>query len=172
MCLLEKRGSVYPHKNLENNMGRKKKSELDLVHASPSQIQELKSEINYLESMLASEAGSKIQDRTEFNAEIAKKREVLQAHAPKKLRGEKANKLLKQARELEKDIKEAMVPAKEAYQPYPKNGSSFDFERSVKQQMAFQLNKGIQKKVAHYKNIMRRLDPDDPTIANIERLRR
>ena len=153
-----------------------KRQKLDLVHATPSQITELKADIDAAKRMLDADAQSgrpKIQDRQEFVREhITAKQKILDDHSPKRLRGENANKLLKQAREMADEITEAMPKTNDYYQRYPKGGgSSHDFERAVKQQMAFQTNKVLQKKITAYKNIMARIDPDDPTIRNIEKLR-
>ena len=65
-----------------------------------------------------------------------------------------------------------MPKTKDYYQRYPKDGNSYDFDRTVRQQIAFQTDKNIKNAVKEYKNIMRRLDPQDPTISNIELLRK
>ena len=149
-----------------------KKAELDLVHVSPAQISEMKADINSAERMLKADIASgrpKIQDKAEFKAEVAKKQKILDVHAPKKFRGENANKQLKRAQDLKQRIIEAMPKSREYYQQYPKgDGSNLDFERAVKQQIFFQTDKQVQENVRHYKHIMRRIDPDDPTITNIE----
>ena len=158
-------------------MARKKKSEFDLVHASVDQIREIKNDIAHLERMLKadqSQTTPKITDVTEFKAEIAKKKKLIKNHAPKKLKGKEASKAYAKAKELKKIIQEAMPSSKEYYRPYPKgeNGHNFDFERAVKQQMAFQTDPKIQKAVINYKSILRRIDPDNPEITNIELLRK
>jgi len=158
-------------------MARKKKSEFDLVHASVDQIREIKNDIAHLERMLKadqSQTTPKITDVTEFKAEIAKKKKLIKNHAPKKLTGQKASKAYAKAKELKKIIQEAMPSSKEYYRPYPKgeNGHNFDFERAVKQQMAFQTDPKIQKAVQNFKSIMRRLEPENSEISNIELLRK
>lgn len=153
-----------------------KKNELDLVHLTPNQVQDMKRDIDQLEKMLRSDRASgrpKIQDEGEFRSVIDKKKKILADHAPKKFRGEKANRMLKLARELETKITDAMPKTREYYQRYPKGAQEdFDFERTVQQQMAFMRNKELQGDIRAYKHIMRRIDPDDPTLTNIERLRR
>ena len=95
-------------------------------------------------------------------------------HKPRRLRGQKANKAYAEAKRLKKIIQGAMPSRKAYFKPYPKSsdGHDFDFERTVAQQVAFQTDPKIKKAVQHYKNIMRRLDPSDPTISNIELLRK
>lgn len=160
-------------------MPRKKKSEFDSVHASVAQIDETKREIKELENMLSEDARRKspyIQDPDAVKGEILKKKAMLERCTPKKFRGQKANRALAHARELEAEIKEAMPSSNDYFRPYPAKGKTFrqerDFDRSVRQQMAFQSDKKLKKKIREYKHIMRRIDPDDPTLTNIERLRR
>jgi len=156
-----------------------KKSEFDLVHITPTQIREIKSEINELEKMFKADQASgrpKIQNEIEFKAEIKKKKKVLQNHAPKKLKGPKANRAYKLAKELKKKIQAAMPSSRAYFQQYPKSSDKHtkqaDFERTVAQQVAFMQNSEIQQAVTQFKHIMRRLDSSDPTISNIEGLRK
>jgi len=148
---------------------------LDLVHVTVDQIREIKSEIRQMENMLKADIASgrpKIQDRNEFIGEINKKKKVLKDHTPKPFRGRKKNEAYTRAKKLKKFIQSAMPSKKAYYQPYPKDGSSYDFEAVVKQQMDFQTNKKTQDAVQEYKHLMRRIDPQDPTITNIELLRK
>ena len=96
-----------------------KKAEFDLVHASVKQIAEVKQEINHLENMLKADEVSgrpKIQDKTEFNADIVKKKKLLEVHTPRKFRGVKGNKAYARSKELKKFIKDAMPKQKDYFQ--------------------------------------------------------
>jgi len=154
-----------------------KKSEFDLVHASVAQIAEIKKDINYLENMLRADETNrrpKIQDKAEFKADIEKKKKVLVVHAPRKYRGASGNKAYARIKDLKKIIIDAMPKQKDYFQKYPKDGDvrEHDFERTIQQQIAFQTDPKIKKAVQEYKYVMRRLEPDNPTISNIELLRR
>lgn len=156
-----------------------KKSEFDLVHITPAQVREIKSEVNELEKMFKADQASgrpKIQNEIEFKAEIKKKKKVLQNHAPKKLKGPKANRAYRLAKELKKKIQAAMPSSRAYFQQYPKSSDKHnrqaDFERTVAQQIAFMQNSEIQRAIQQYKHILRRLDPNDPTVSNIEGLRK
>jgi len=145
----------------------------NLVYMTPDQIREVKTDIASLERMLASDEASrnpKIQDKAEFKAGIRKKKELLLNHEPKKLTGAQANKALKRAREIESRLKESLLNCKDYYQPQPK-GSSTDFERAVKEEMRRLTDKKLKQEIFEYKNLMRTIDPSDPTLSNIERLR-
>ena len=157
----------------------KKKSALDLVHVTPARIAELKQEINSLERMLKDDRASrnpKIQDEVEFRAQIKKRREELETHMPKKFEGEQANKAYALAKKLRAYLQEKMPSKRLYFQKQIKDSDSHskyqDFETAVQQQMVFQTDPKIQKAVRAYKHIMRRLDPNDPRICNIEMLRR
>ncbi len=148
---------------------------IDLTLATPQQCTEIRQEINHLERMLESDKRSrspKIQDVEEFKAEISKKKKMLEAHAPKALRGKNKDKAFKRAKELGKFIEEQMPKSKDYFKQGPKRGCDNDFDRTVRQQIIFQTDPKIQKAIHEYKNLMGRLEPNDPTIRNIERLRR
>jgi hypothetical protein len=152
------------------------KQKLDLVHLSVDQIRGIKQDIKELENMLKADKASgrpKIQNEAEFVAEIKKKKKLLKDHSPKELRGQNKNKAYARAKELREIIADAMPKKRDYYQRYPKGGDmTHDFDRTVRQQMAFQKDKKLKQAVQEYKHIMRRLEPDDPTISNIELLRR
>ena len=152
------------------------KSKYDLVHLSVENIREIKREIKELEFMLKSDKASgnpKIQSEAEFVGEISKKKKLLKDHTPRELKGADANKAYSRAQELRDIIVDAMPKSKDYYQKYPTIGDSgLDFDRTVRQQIAFQTDKKVKNAVKEYKNIMRRLDPQDPTISNIELLRK
>jgi len=142
--------------------------------ATPQQINEIRADINRSEKMLEADKRSrspKIQDVAEFNMELDKKRKILEDHTPKPFRGKNKDKAAKRIRELDSFIQEHMPKSRDYYQQQPK-GCNNDFERTVNQQIAFQTNPKIQKAVAERKHLVARLEPQDPTLRNIERLRR
>jgi len=149
---------------------------IDLTLATPQQVKEIGAEINHLEGMLKADqmSGSpKIQDVAEFNENVSAKKKLLEEHTPKPFRGKNKDKDAKRVKELDSFIKEHMPRKASYYQKYPKgDGCENDFERAVNQQMAFQTNPVIQKAVAERKNLLGRLEPNDPYIRNIENLRR
>lgn len=160
-------------------MTRKKQTEYDIVHMTEAQCREVKEEIASLEGMLNDPrpwVRNKITDEGEVQKVIRAKKELLKNHTPRKLTGQKANRAYAEAKKLAEFIKEQMPSRNDYYRPYAKNSDNHnrqaDFEKAVQQQMEFQRNKKIKEAVIRYKNIMRRLDPKDPTVSNIENLRR
>lgn len=156
----------------------KKKTEYDIVHMTEAQCSEVKQEIASMEAMLNDPRDwvrNKITDEAEVRGQIASKKKLLEKHVPRKLRGAKANRAYAEAKKLAEFIKDQMPTRKDYYRPYAKNSDDHnkqaDFERAVTQQMEFQKNAKVQEAVIRYKNIMRRLDPKDPTVSNIENLR-
>ena len=145
-----------------------------LVHATDSQIKEWKTEIKGLENMLKADRASgnpKISDEAEFMVEINKKRKLVNDHSPKPLSPADANKLYTTAKRIEKVLQEHMPRKRDHERAYPK-GYDHDFERSVEQEMAYMQNPKLKRLQLAYKHIMRRLDPQNPTVTNIERLRK
>ena len=157
-------------------MPKKKQSEFDTVHATVDQIDNIKKEVSDLENMLRDDRASgrnKIQDTAEFNALIAQKKKILTDHSPRRMRGAKANRAYAEAKKLKGEIAEHMLSSKQYDQPYPKSSrDDHDFERSVRQQVAFQKDSALKQKVQHYRHIMRRLEPSNPELSSIERLRK
>lgn len=141
---------------------------------TPQRIKEVKSEVAELERMLLSDAAGKhIQDPGEVKREISKKKKMLTEFTPQKLTGQKANKAYAWARKFEVWFKEHQLPNKALHQSYPKgNDVSVDFEQAVQEQTRIMGNPRIQEAIRTYKHIMRRIDPENPMITNIERLRR
>ncbi len=161
-------------------MPRKKKSEFDLALMTPGQVKETEVEIKHLENMLKVDqsgayGSAKIQDLGEFRAEIKEKKDMIAGFKAKKMRGPKANKAFAYAKTLAEKIKKEMPSFEDYHRSYPsgksKSTAEFDFEKAVRQQTAFQQNAPLQGMIREYKNIMGRLDPDDPTVRNIELLR-
>ncbi|MHC4604895.1 MAG: hypothetical protein ACYS6W_16390 [Planctomycetota bacterium] len=160
-------------------MPRKKKTdEFEIVYLTNAQIADLKREIASAEKMLNDPrpwVRNKITDEVEFLKDVEANKQTLRDFSPKRLRGAKQNRAFKEAKELAAFIKDQMPGTQSYYQRYPKGSDGHsrhsDFERTVQQQVKFQTDKKIQRAVTRYKNIMRRLDPDDPTITNVEALR-
>ena len=164
-------------------MAVKKQKKPDLVLATNEQISEWKRDIDGMERMLNGKEvdsgvyGRKdlIQDPDNIKREIDKRKRLIANHSPQKLSGNAANTAYKRAKELKEEITKLMPSEKAYFQPYP-NGKTpthrgVDFEKTVQQQMAFQ-KADVQKKVQEYKYLMTRLDPDNPSVRNIEMLRR
>ncbi len=159
------------------------KKKPDLVLATDEQITEWKRDIDGMERMLAGKEidsgvyGRKdmIQDPGHIQHEIMKRKKLIEAHSPHKLTGLAANTAFKRAKELKEEIAKAMPTAKEYFQPYPSGKTpthrGADFEKTVRMQMAFQ-SPEVQKKVQEYKYLMTRIDPSNPTVRNIESLRK
>jgi hypothetical protein len=161
----------------------RKKKQPDLVTATNEQITEWKRDIDGMERMLdgkevsAGVHGRKdlIQDPNHIQHEINKRKELIRVHSPHKLVGAAANAAYKRAKELKEVIANAMPTSRDYFQPYPKGNTpthrGVDFENTVRRQMAFQ-SPEMQRNVQEYKHIMASLDPSNPTIRNIESLRR
>ena len=153
---------------------KKKKNEFDLAFITPAQATKIEQQIEGLEIMLQEDQRSrtpKITDVGEFIGQIKTKKEILKNHTPKKFRGQTSNSAYARAKELAAKIKDEMPGKKDYFMRYPKDESSQDFERVVNQQVKFQTDPKIQSMVREYKHLMARIDPSDPTIRNIERLR-
>ncbi len=158
---------------------------MNLAHITPARAKELKSEVNHLEKMLNSEVGDRhIGDKAEFQTEIRKKKAELRDFSPRPYKGALANKRYAQAKKLKEIIQKAMPSNRDYFRHYPKekdkDGNSIvpehntkqDFDRAVEQQVFFQTNPKIQQAVRYYKHIMAKIDPNDPSVRNIETLRR
>lgn len=115
----------------------------------------------------------KIQDREAILQEIREKEKFLETYEPTKLKGEAANKAYAYAKELEGKIKESLQGSGDFYRKYAEQGKDgLAFDRAVEHEMKLMQDKGYKQMVKEYKAIMRRLDPDNPSISNIERFRR
>ena len=153
---------------------KKKQNEYDIAFITPAHAAKTKQEIESLEAMLKADQASrrpKIQDVGEVMQNIKKKKTILEDHTPKKFTGQTGNKALARAKDLAIKIKAELPGKKDYFMPYPKDESSQDFERVVRQQVRFMTDPKIQGMVREYKHLLRRIDPSDPSIANIERLR-
>ena len=150
------------------------------VYASGAQIRSAEDDIKHLEGMLRADRTRgdkrKISNESEILQEIKQKQSLIDEHIPHKLKGQTANKAYAEAKKLANEIKEAMPSGRAYRQPYPGKNTSHkkerDFEDTVRQQMYCQQDKNLKRKVKRYKAIVRQLDPNDPTISNIENLRR
>lgn len=161
----------------------KKKTTAQKVYASEAVLREKKEEIKEMESMLqggqiergVSYRQDKIQEPELIKHEIAKRKRFIENSTPKKFKGEEANKAYARAKELAEEIKDKMPNQKSFNQRYPSSSDraskATDFEKAVQQQMAFQSN-GMVQKVLEYRGLVARLDPENPMVRNIERLRR
>lgn len=173
---------------MQNSGQKKPKSTFDIVHMTNDQINHVKKDIAELEQMLKADRASrrpKIADEAEFRRDIETKKQLLKDHSPQPFESDgQKNKAYAAANKLREFISNQMPTARDYYQNYPKavdrygnpispdHRAKTSFERAVNQQVKFQTNPKILRAVHLYKNIMRRLDPADPTITNIELLRR
>ena len=160
-------------------MGRRPQDEFERTYMSEALLRENEGEVKSLERMLEEDRhrkNPKIQDEHLIREEIAKRKELIKQHGPHQLKGQRANKAYAEARELEGRIKEAMLSGKEFKRPYPTSKSSHraegDFEQAVQHEMRVMKDKKLKKDITRYKAIMRNIDPSDPTLTNIERLRK
>ena len=158
-------------------MAQRKPDEFDRVIVSEDILRENRSQVRELEGMLKADRQRKTPKITEerlVREEIQKHRQILEENAPHKLTGAKANKAYAEAKRLEEEIKKALLPNRTYHQSYPTSGShskEMDFQRAVDQQVKLQTDRELKYKMNRLKNIYRQLDPDDPTVANLERFR-
>jgi hypothetical protein len=160
-----------------------KKKQTDVVLATNEQLSEWKRDIDSMERMLSGKEldsgvyGRKdlIQDPDHIKREIDKRKRLIATHSPQKLVGTAANAAYKRAKELKEEITKNMPSEKDYFQPYPNSKTSThrgsDFEKTVRMQMEFQKPE-MQQKIREFKYLMGRLDPSNPTVRNIEMLRR
>jgi len=141
---------------------------------SPQRIKEIKNDVASLERMLEennkpnSTIYGRIQDPNEVRKQILKKKQNLELHTPEKLTGPKANKAYEWAKKAEKLINEKMPTKKQIGLSYAKEDSA-DFDIAVRKEMWWMQNS--RHIIRKYRHIMRRLDPSNPTLTNLERLR-
>jgi len=147
----------------------------DLVYLSESQIKDIKSDISALKRMLEEDkqrVQKKITDPARVQKEIRDKKKLLEVHSPVRFKGTEANKAYKELKEIGEKIKGAMLPTREYNQMYPDGtNKELDFERAVQQQIKFQTDPLLTRLQNRFQYLARRLDPDDPMMPNIERLR-
>jgi hypothetical protein len=148
------------------------------IFASEEQLREVRQEIKDLERMLEEDKRRKepkIQDVSSVQAEILKKQQYVMRHSPTTLRGEASNKAYKEAKELEKLIKDNMLPSNKFYQKSSSDKDSHlkyrNFEDAVRQQIKFQTDPKLKQATLKYKYLMSRITGGDPAATNLERLR-
>jgi len=151
------------------------KSKYDVTLLTPAQAKGIESEIREQERMLK-EYGNKITDPVAVYKDIAKKKKLLRDHGAVQLKGAEGNRAYARAKEIAEKLKDVMPTRTDYFRPYPssKTGMEYesDFERAVAQQMKIQTDPQLKAMVREYKHIMRRLDPQNPMVSNIEGLRR
>lgn len=102
-------------------------------------------------------------DRGKLRAESARLDKMIHQGVPQKIRGAEKDKLYAEAKALEEKIKEGMCSRDEMNNPSKNPGcirKHYEWERRNKQD------------IQRWKQIQRQLEHADPTISNIERLRR
>ena len=151
------------------------KSKYDATLLTPQQARAIEGEIRDAEKMFKNYR-DKISDPASFFKDVAKKKRLLKDHEAVQLKGAEANKAFARAKEIAAKLSEVMPGKKDYFRPYPKGSTSMeyegDFERAVSQQMKVQTDPKVKQMVREYKHIMRRLDPQNPTVSNIEGLRK
>lgn len=151
----------------------------DKVYATNQQLLEAETEVKELEGMLEEDRRRKsprISSVEDVKKQIVKRKRFIKEFKPAKARGQNANRMYAEAKKLREEIANAMPTAEKYFQRDVKNSDNhtkaMEFERAVQQQIKFQTSPDMQRKVVRYKHIMARIDPSDPTIRNIESLRR
>jgi hypothetical protein len=153
----------------------------DIANASPEVIREVKQDVSTLEKALRGGAfdvrtgiGLNL-DRTDTEAmhhELSRKKAWLQKYTPKKLTGAQANKAYARVKELKEKISEKLLPNKEFHQPYATNQrKERDFQIAVQHEAALLRDRNYKRDVQEYRALLVQLDPEDPTVRNIEALR-
>ncbi len=159
---------------------RRKQPEHLTPFATPQEIQAVRQEIHELEGMLEEDRrlfpkNPKIQDEVAFRADILKKTQWLERMSPTKLRGEASNKAYREMKELERVLKEAMPTQRQCHRRAAGQKDSHlqyrNFEDAVARQIRFQTDPKLTEAAYRYKWLAARVDPSDPTLRNIERLR-
>lgn len=172
------------------------KSEFDLVHAGVEEIRQAKREIKEIETILrgGSLGGDtsqvfartdKISGKEEIVKQLAEKKKFISQFAPKPFRSvHEKNKVYEVYKKIERMLQDNMPRSADYYQGYPKEVTSDGrpmspdhnikrkFDNAVDHQVWFQTHPKIQKAIQRYKHYGRRLDPDNPEMTNIERLRK
>lgn len=153
----------------------KKKTEIPTL-MNKAEVEVVKDEIRHLEGMMKSWAGQKyISDKGSIMKEIREKKKIIETHSAQKYSGEEGNKAYLRAKKLAEGIRKKLIDKKSYYQRYSKDSDShtkqMDFERAVNHQVALMKDSHYQDMILEYQYHMKRLDPDDPTISNVELLR-
>jgi hypothetical protein len=153
----------------------------DLGNASPEIVKEVKRDVASLERALRggpvdSRTGITLNmNRTDLGAmreELHSKKRWLEKYEAEPLKGDAANKALKRANELKERIKAKMQPKNKFYQFYATNQrKEKDFQEAVSWEAKLLRDKEYKQEVQEYRALMRQIDPSDPTVFNIERLR-
>lgn len=123
----------------------------------------LKDQIRAIDGRETETAGTL--DRGLLVRQLAKKEAILNRDQDLEAKGVAKDKLAREAREIEAEIKEHMPTHNEMW---AKSGT-VEMERAVRKNMAFEAKFGD--KVRRWKEIQNRLEPDDPLVSNVERIR-
>jgi len=158
--------------------------QVDIGNASPEVVAEIKRDVNLLEKQLSgardsSGIGLSLHrddfDPSDLKRELYEKKKWLNTWTPQKLTGEEANKAYDRVKELQKRIGDKIQGAKSFYQLYPKDKSSHkkteDFKRAVDHETRLMKDKDYKRDVTEFRNLMRQLEPDDPSATSLEGLR-
>lgn len=102
-------------------------------------------------------------DRSKVRKDIRRIEMALIGGSPKRMTGKTKDNYVKKAKQLEEKIKEGMPTTDEMLRPHKHPGA-------IRKQFEWEKRNG--KAIREWKNIRRRLEPSDPTVSNVERLRR
>lgn len=134
---------------------------------SPSELKTIRDERKFTEGVLrevesekygAGSAGSQM-DKDALRRQAQRFAKQEEAYTPRALRGANKDKVAKECKQLESEIKKGMLTVKES-----RNAAN------VYKQLAWE--KTNSKAIQVWKQMQRRLEPGDPTASNVERLRR
>jgi len=153
----------------------------DLGNASVEVVADVKKDVAALERALK---GGAFDSRTgiglDFNRcgtddlkkELLEKKAWLRKYTPEKLTKAQANKAYAKAKKLKEKIQAKLLPSKHYYQFYPTTRKKEkDFDDVVNHEVDLLRDREYKRDVAEYRDLMRRLDPSDPRVTNLEELR-
>jgi hypothetical protein len=141
------------------------------MYLTESQIREERGNIQHLERMLE-KSGGKISDKKEFMADLNRRKKILEEGTPRKATGREADRLYNKAKKLREELRQKLVPQNKHFLHYPKEDKRRDLEVSVSAKVKEMTDRKLQDNIRKYKDIMRRVDPSDPTVTDIDFLRK
>lgn len=105
--------------------------------------------------------------RSVVERDLAKTSKLLEQDEEAIARGREKDKIAREAKELEAELREAMPSHNDMW---PTRLGTMESERAVQRQMAFESKYG--EKARRWQNLQRRLEPEDPFASSLERIRR
>jgi hypothetical protein len=123
--------------------------------------QEAEATLKHVETHNVSGAGEMV-DKGKLKAEIAKYDAIIHEGSPKQVRGMSKDRMIAEAKQLEESMQKNMPSRFEMDHPERNPGA-------VQKHLKWEKRNAVN--IPRYKEIMRTLEPDDPTATNIDRLR-